>query len=211
MRRPLSAAGLFGLRRRLLTIRARARHLLARYFEEPGARFLYALKVTPNVVTLLGLAVTAVAAYWAARGVFLSAGLLLLLAGVLDMLDGALARLTNRATPFGAILDSVTDRVAEAVLLLGLVLFYLADDDSAGVILAFLVLVSSYVVSYLRARGEGLGITMKETGLVTRTERVMVMILGLVFEQVLLALAIVLALSLVTSGQRLYHMWRHTR
>ncbi len=197
-----------------MAVRARARQLLASYFEEPGARLLNTLKLTPNAVTVLGLAVTAVAAYLAARGAFLPAGLVLIPASALDTLDGTLARLTNRATRLGAALDSVTDRVAEALLLLGLLLYYLGKDDEAGVVLAFLALVASYLVSYLRARGEGLGVTMKDTGLGTRPVRVIVMAVGLLTNQanlVLAALAIVLVLSVVTSGQRLYHLWRNTR
>ena len=191
-----------------MVFRARARRLLAQYFEEPGARLLRTLKLTPNAVTVLGLAVTAVAAYLAFQGAFLLAGLVLVLASTLDMLDGALARLTSRATRFGAVLDSFADRVAEALLLLGLLLFYLGEDSETGAVLVFLVLVTSYLVSYLRARGEGLGIPMHDTGLGTRTERVIVMVLGLLTGLVLVALSIVLALSLFTSGQRLFHLWR---
>ena len=198
-------------RRRLLVIRARARQLLARYFEEPGARLLHSLKFNPNAVTVLGLAVTGLAAYLAATGRFLPAGVVFLLASALDMLDGALARLTGQVSRFGAALDSVADRLAEALLLLGLLLYYLGEDNGAGVVLVFLALVASYMVSYLRARGEGLGITMKETGLVTRTERVIVLVVGLVVNQVLAALAIVLVLSVFASGQRMYHLWRCTR
>lgn len=197
-----------------MAARARARQLVARYFEDPCARLLRSLKLSPNAVTVLGLAVTGVAAYLAARGAFLPAGLVLLLASALDMLDGALARLTGQASRFGAALDSATDRVAEALLLLGLLLYYLGENHQVGVVLVFLVLVASYLVSYLRARGEGLGITMKETGLGTRTERVMVMVIGLLTNAaslILVALVIVLALSTFTSGQRLYHLWRSTR
>lgn len=197
-----------------MAARARARQLVARYFEDPCARLLRSLKLSPNAVTVLGFAVTGVAAYLAARGAFLPAGLVLLLASALDMLDGALARLTGQASRFGAALDSVSDRLAEALLLLGLLLYYLGENHQVGVVLVFLVLVASYLVSYLRARGEGLGITMKETGLGTRTERVMVMVIGLLTNAaslILVALVIVLALSTFTSGQRLYHLWRSTR
>ncbi len=197
-----------------MVLRARARQLLARYFEGPCARLLHSLKLTPNAVTVLGLAVTGGAAYLAARGVFWPAGLVLLFAGALDMLDGALARLTGRASRFGAALDSLADRVGEALLLFGLLLYYLGQDHQAGVVLVFLVMVASYLVSYLRARGEGLGITMKETGLGTRTERVVVIIIGLLTHSaslILVSLAVVLALSTFTSGQRLYHLWQGTR
>ncbi len=194
-----------------MALRTRARQLLAQYWEEPGARLLHALRLTPNAVTLLGLALTAVAAYLAAQDVFFIAGVVYLVASIWDMLDGALARLTDRATRFGAALDSAADRLGEALLLLGLLVFYVDRGNKTGVILVFLALVASYMVSYLRARGEGLGITMKESGLGTRTERVLIMVAGLLTGFVTAALAVVLALATFTSGQRLYHLWRTAR
>ena len=155
-----------------------------------------------------------VAAYLAAVGALLPAGVVLLVAGAFDMLDGALARLSNRVSSFGAILDSVVDRLAEALLLFGLLLFYLDNDDKIGIGLVFLVLIASYMVSYIRARGEGIGVAMQEAGLVTRTERIIVMVFGLisgVATGVTVALLIVLVFSVFTSGQRLYHLWRHTK
>ncbi|MEK7777934.1 MAG: CDP-alcohol phosphatidyltransferase family protein, partial [Chloroflexota bacterium] len=118
-----------------MALRARARQLLARYFEQPSARLLHAARLTPNAVTLLGLALTCVAAYLAAQGHFIVAGLVFLAASALDMLDGALARLTNQATRFGAALDSVADRLGEASILIGIAWFYLRTDNDAGVIL----------------------------------------------------------------------------
>lgn len=194
-----------------MALRARARQLLAQYFEEPGARLLFAIHLTPNAVTLLGLALTAVAAYLAAQDTFLVAGIVYLVASALDMLDGALARLSDRATRFGAALDSVADRLGEALLLLGLLVFYVDRGNKAGVILVFLALVSSYMVSYLRARGEGLGIAMKDSGLGTRTERVVIVAAGLLTGLVTAALSLVLALSTFTAGQRLYHLWREAK
>ena len=184
---------------------------MAQYFEEPVARLLRRLKVTPNAVTVVGLLVTAAAAYLASRDLLFYAGVVLLLASVMDMLDGALARLTNRAGPFGAVLDSVADRLGEALLLVGLVVLYLDDANNTGVLLVFAVLVSSFIVSYLRARGEGVGIAMKGSGVVTRMERVLIMVLGLLTDLVLPALVLLLAASAVTASQRLRHIWRQTR
>jgi CDP-diacylglycerol--glycerol-3-phosphate 3-phosphatidyltransferase len=175
------------------------------------ARVLHTLKLTPTAVTLLGLVGTAGAAYLAGVGSLLLAGVALTVASVLDMLDGALARLTDRASRFGAALDSVADRLSEAVLLLGVFIFYLHGDNDAGATLAFVALVTSYMVSYIRARGEGLGITMKDSGLGTRTERVVIMIVGLVTGWVTVALGVVIALSAATSAQRMYHLWREAK
>ncbi len=194
-----------------MAVRDDARRLAARYFEEPTARLLHTLKLTPNVVTLLGLVSTAGAAYLAGVGSLLLAGLALAAASVLDMLDGALARLTGRASRFGAALDSVADRLSEAVLLLGVFIFYLRGDDDVGATLAVIALITSYMVSYIRARGEGLGITMKDSGLGTRPERLVVMIVGLATGWVTVALGVVIALSATTSVQRMYHLWREAK
>jgi len=194
-----------------LAVRDDARRLATRYFEEPAARFLNTLKLTPNVVTLLGLMGTAGAAYLAGVGSLLLAGIALAVASVLDMLDGALARLTGSASRFGAALDSVADRLSEAVLLLGVFIFYLRGDDDLGATLAVIALITSYMVSYIRARGEGLGIAMKESGLGTRPERLAVMIVGLVTGFVMVALGVVITLSAATSGQRMYHLWREVK
>ena len=189
--------------------RAQARRIMARYFEVPGARFLHTLKLTPNAVTLLGLIMSLGAAYLAGADLLLPAGLLLLVASAMDLLDGALARLTGRASRFGAVLDSTADRLAEAAILLGLLVLYFNDESRVGVVLVFLVLVASFMVSYLRARGEGLGFR-SDVGLMTRPERVIVLAIGMVVNQVLIALAIILVLSTFTAGQRLRHLWRET-
>ncbi len=194
-----------------MAVRDDARRLVTRFFEEPAARFLHTLKLTPNVVTLMGLMGTAGAAYLAGVGSLLVAGLALAAASVLDILDGALARLTGTASRFGAALDSVADRLSEAVLLLGVFIFYLRGDDDVGATLAVIALITSYMVSYIRARGEGLGITMKDSGLGTRTERLVVMIVGLVTGFVTVALGVVIAISAVTSMQRMRHLWREAK
>ena len=191
--------------------RTQVRNALARYFQDPGARFLHTLRLTPNAVTLLGLAMSLAAASLAAAEWLLASGLLLLVASAMDMLDGALARLSGKESPRGALLDSVSDRLAEAAVLMGLFILYLRTGSDRDAVLAFMVLVASFMVSYLRARGEGLGITMRETGLFTRTERVVVLVLGLLTNLIIPALAIVLALSTYTFSQRLYHLWRYTR
>ena len=189
--------------------RAQARRIMARYFEQPGARFLNALKLTPNAVTLLGLAMSMGVAVLASADLLLPAGLLLLVASGMDMLDGALARLTNQESRFGAVLDSTSDRLAESVVLLGLLVLYFNDVSVEGVVLVFLVLVASFMVSYLRARGEGLGFR-SNVGLMTRPERVIVLAMGMVLNQAFVALAIIFVLSTFTAGQRFRHLWRET-
>ena len=190
--------------------RAQARRVMARYFEEPAARLLHTLKLTPTAVTITGLVLNLGVAYLAAVDLLLPAGLLLIVASVFDMLDGALARLTGRESRFGALLDSVSDRFGEAAVLFGLLVLFYNDDSAAGVVLAFLAMVASFMVSYLRARGEGLGIR-SDVGIMTRPERMVILTVGMLVGHMLVPLGIIVTLSTLTAGQRLHHLWGQTR
>lgn len=198
------------IRRPEALVRDKIHASLTEYFQTPGARLLRTLKFTPSLVSLLGLAINLGVGYLASIEVFLVAGILLLVAGAMDMLDGALARLTGTATKFGAVLDSASDRFAEAAVLLGLLLLYLRNDSDNSVTLVFLVLVTSFMVSYLRSRGEGLGIR-SNVGLMQRPERVVVLAAGFMVDQVQIALGIILILSTFTIVQRFWHLWRETK
>ena len=189
-----------------------ARRAISRYFEMPAAAALSRVGLGPNAVTLLGLAIAGVSAYLIAAGSLLAGGVVLLASGVFDMLDGALARSTGRATRFGALLDSVVDRLSEALVLLGLLVHYTQRGPEWGAALVYAALVGSLMVSYLRARSEGLGIECK-VGLMQRPERVVVLGVGLVVGNwqpaaALAALAAIAALTLFTMCQRLAHSWR---
>jgi CDP-diacylglycerol--glycerol-3-phosphate 3-phosphatidyltransferase len=191
--------------------RAAARKALSAYFEEPVARFLSRLGLTPNSVTLLGLAVAGVSAYLLSIGYMWAGGVVLLLSGLFDLFDGALARATGRASSFGALLDSAVDRISETVVLLGLLVFYLQESSTEGVVLVYLALAGSIMVSYLRARAEGLGIECK-VGIMTRPERVATLGIGLIVGQwwpiaVLVVLGAIAGLTILTSIQRLLHAW----
>ena len=190
--------------------RARARVLLTHYFAQPVARLLLALPITPNAITFLGLLISLGAAYLLATAHFLAGGALLLVGGAFDMLDGTLARLSGRATPSGAFLDSVTDRVAEAAVLFGLLWHFTGEPDRAGALLVYLALASSVLVSYLRARGEGLGVS-SEAGIMTRPERIVVLSVGIMLGYPVITLGIVATLSFVTAAQRMAYIWKHIR
>lgn len=178
----------------------------------PVARVLARLGVTPNLATLLGLAITLAAAYLVSQGWFLPGGLVLLFSGAFDALDGTLARLTGKASDAGALLDSVTDRLAEAALLLGLAWYFLSQEPAhaLGVLLAFGAFVGSVLVSYVRARGEGLGIECK-VGLFARTERVVVLGIGLAAGFPIPTLGVVMVGSLLTAAHRFWHTFRRAR
>jgi CDP-diacylglycerol--glycerol-3-phosphate 3-phosphatidyltransferase len=126
------------------------------------------------------------------------------------MLDGALARRTNRVTHFGALLDSTLDRLAEGGLLLAILFLFAQEGSTIGVLLAGGVLIASLLVSYIRARAEALGLECT-VGLFTRPERVIVLALGLLLGGLEIALSIIAALSLLTVGQRLVYVWHQVK
>ena len=190
--------------------RSRARRVSTRYFEEPLARSLMAVGLTPNRVTLLGLLVSVGCAYLLSQGMFLAGGAVLILAGMMDMVDGALARRSGTASPRGALLDSVVDRVAEATVFLGLLVYYLEPVSATEIVLINVSLVGSFMVSYLRARGEGLGVDCR-VGIMTRPERVVALAIGLLLGQVTIALAVIAVLTVFTSLHRFWHIHRELR
>ena len=159
----------------LQAARHAVRGAVARWFEQPAAGLLAAVGFTPNRATLTGLLAAGLAAYFASTGRFVLCGAFVLVGGVFDMLDGALARHTGTAGRRGALLDSVADRLAECAVLLGLLVYYILPGtySRTGIVLAFVAFAGSMFVSYVRARAEGLGLK-GTTGLFTRPERVIV-------------------------------------
>ena len=192
--------------------REQFRSAILQYVELPGARFLRALRFTPNAITLLGFAVTVVAACLVGFGWLLAGGIVFLSGSALDMMDGALARLTGTVNPFGALLDSVFDRLGEAALFVGLAFYALRSGFSDSyllifIIVLFLALIFSQGVSYLRARGEGLGV-FSRAGLMTRTERVILLGIGLLIGQIFWVLLLIAAVSCFTLFQRMFTIRR---
>lgn len=164
--------------------------------------------LTPSMLTWLGVAFSAFTAWVLSRGAFMAGGVLVLVAGFFDALDGSLARATGRVSAFGAFLDSTLDRLAEAVLYLGLLVFFAGQPGSRQeIVLTYLTIVGSLMVSYTRARAEGLRFECK-VGLFTRFERVLVLSLGLIFAQIRVALWILAAGSFLTAFHRMWHVWK---
>ena len=192
--------------------REQLRAALLNYVELPGARFLHALKLTPNAITLLAFGITVVSAVLVAWGYLWIGGIVFLVGSGLDLMDGALARLTGTASPFGALLDSVFDRLGEAALFVGLAINALRADYSERQLLLFitvllLALIFSQGVSYLRARGEGLGV-FSRAGLMTRPERVVLIGIGLLINQMIWVLVLIAAVSCFTLFQRMFTIRR---
>ena len=199
---------------------AGVRKAVAYYLTEPAVWLLARTPVTPNTITWFGFLLAVGAATLITRGYLVAAGFVVLIAGFFDILDGALARRTNQITRFGAALDSTLDRLSEAVLLLGILgLFLLTEEQPVlfmflgrewSVLLIFVALFGSLLVSYIRAKAETLGLEC-QVGLFTRGERVVVLVLGLWLNQLIIALSIIAVFSFITAGQRLLYLWQQTR
>ncbi|MDH4269673.1 MAG: CDP-alcohol phosphatidyltransferase family protein [Dehalococcoidia bacterium] len=187
------------------------RRKLAYRITSPIVGILSKSGITPNTLTLTNLALNIVAAYVIATGHFLLGGVLILGSGLFDLLDGALARFTKQTTKFGAVLDSTVDRISEAATLCGLLIWYVPQEGATlKIALILAVLIGSFLVSYIRARAEGLG-WQCQVGLFTRAERVIVLAIGLLINQIFVALCILAFFVFVTVVQRLVYVWKQEK
>ncbi len=192
------------------------RRNLASSITNPIVRVLSESGITPNTLTLTNLALNIVAAYVIATGHFVLGGVLILVSGLFDLFDGALARFTKQTTKFGAVLDSTVDRVSEAATLCGLLIWYVPQEGATlEITLVLAVLVGSFLVSYIRARAEGLG-WQCQIGLFTRAERVIVLAVGLLVSgvsvhSVFVALCVLAIFVSITVGQRLVYLWKQQK
>ncbi len=183
------------------------RQAFPRHILNPLVNLLARLGVTPNTLTWIGLLICAGSGVLAAIGLYPLAGWVSLFGGGFDMLDGSLARATNQASKFGALLDSTMDRYGEIFLLGGIVVSATNRAAVAEVVLAFAAVAGSLMVSYVKARAEGLGFSC-DVGILTRAERVIILGVALIIGQVLPALVVVAVLANVTAFQRLAHVWK---
>ncbi len=168
---------------------------------DPIVRVLAGAGVTPFWLTTVGFLGNVLAAWFVVQGWLLPAGLAVLFFSGLDMLDGHLARSTGTASRFGALYDSTLDRLSEAAVLFGILWYQLDLGNREESLLAFLAVVGSLMVSYVRARSEGLGMPLKD-GLFTRSERVVLTGVALLFGWVRVALWLLAVLTLLTAAQR---------
>ena len=189
---------------------------LAQTFLNSIAGGLSVLGFTPNGLTIIGFVAMCGVAVVLASGNLVLGGILICVAAIFDALDGSLARLTNRASKFGALLDSTTDRFAEGLLFLGLLFSYSQRGVTFAAYLIYLALLGSLMVSYARARAEGIGVECNE-GLFTRFERMTLLVLGLILTfvfgdvSIFAVLAIIAIFANITAVQRIWLVYRATR
>lgn len=186
------------------------------WLTDPIVDVLHRLGVTPNMLTIAGVAGNAGAGVLAGYGHFWIAGVVVLAFSALDFLDGALARKTGQATEFGSVFDAVMDRVSEAAVLFGLLVFFTDRGQQEESLLIFAAVVGSILVSYVRARAEIIGMRMRE-GIFTRLERVVLIGGGLIVADIVdkdvltYALWLLAVFAMVTAAQRLLMVWQHSR
>jgi CDP-diacylglycerol--glycerol-3-phosphate 3-phosphatidyltransferase len=176
-----------------------------KWFLDPLGGFFNRLGLTPNMMTMLGLLGNTIGAFYLARGEMLTGGLFVLLMTPIDALDGTMARLRGESSDFGAFVDSVTDRYSELIIYGGLLYHFLTLGNPLGGLLVFAAAAGSILVSYVKARAEGLGYEAK-VGLLTRVERYLVLAPSLVFNQPLIGLGIIAVLANITALQRIWHV-----
>lgn len=169
-------------------------------------------RITPNAVTIIGFLGICVAAGLALGRLWVLASLVFIASGLVDSLDGLLARYQGKVTSFGAFLDSTLDRLAEGVIIGAIGITFAQDGDDWALAACFVALTASFLVSYARARAEGLGIPGSSGGLMGRPERLVIvgagLFLGGVGDVLLVMMTILAALSLMTAVHRILLVWR---
>jgi CDP-diacylglycerol--glycerol-3-phosphate 3-phosphatidyltransferase len=166
--------------------------------------------IHPNMLTALGLVINVVAAVLFAQGHFWAAGWVVVGAGLFDMVDGRVARVTNTVTPFGAFFDSVVDRYSDMALYMGLLVYYARGERFFYVVLVALVMAGSVMISYTRARAESLIPTCK-VGFLERPERLVLIIIGALWNRMAPVLWIIAVLSNITVIHRIVYTWQYTQ
>src|SRR3954471_4060698 len=167
-------------------------------------------KINPNVLTFFGLVINIVAASFLATGRFRTAGLVIIFAGLFDMVDGRVARATNQVTRFGGFFDSVLDRYSDLALLVGLLVYYGTINRPAYVVLTAIVMTASVMISYTRTRAENIIPTCK-VGFLERPERIVLLIIGALFDRMAPVLWVIAVLGNLTVIHRMFFTWQEAR
>ncbi len=173
-------------------------------------RFLALARIHPNVLTMAGLAITIAGAYAFGYGRFMLGGWIMVASGLFDIVDGRVARRTNRVTPFGGFLDSVMDRYADLAIYFGLLVYYARLNRFFYVVLVALAMTGSVMVSYTRARAESLFESCK-VGFMERPERLVLIIIGGLFNRMAAVLWVIAVLANISVIHRIIYTWQVTK
>ncbi|MGC4051530.1 MAG: CDP-alcohol phosphatidyltransferase family protein [Paludibaculum sp.] len=173
-------------------------------------RMLALSRIHPNVLTFIGLLINIYAAVLLASGKFFYAGLVIIGAGLFDMVDGRVARETKQVTRFGAFFDSVVDRYSDLALLMGLLVYYANINRNFYVVLTAVVMTASVMISYTRSRAENV-IPSCKAGFLERPERIVLLIIGALFDRMAPVLWVIAVLGNITVIHRMMHTWDVTK
>ena len=174
--------------------------------DKPLQKLAEKIPFSPNTVTVAGFLITIMSAYVLSFDLFIG-GIFVLAGGSFDMLDGIIARINNKTSRFGAFLDSFLDRVSDALIFLGIAWNFSTAGNKTGVILCLAALVGSFLISYARARAEGLN-TKCNVGTMERPERIILISFGLITGFIMPVLWILLVLTWFTVIQRIFYVWK---
>lgn len=189
-------------------------------FVNPLVELLIRMGVHPNWLTTFGLIFSFISAVILAKGYFFWGGIFIVIAGTCDLMDGRVARATGQGSIFGALYDSSLDRYSEVIMFFGACFYFVKNDMYITSIAVFIAVSGSLLVSYIRARSEGLGLQCK-VGIMQRPERIVFLIFGALFGDItfvspsypvslIIAIWIIALLANFTAVQRLYHVWKDT-
>ena len=176
---------------------------------EPVASVFRMLNIKPNIITLFGFVLNIVAAYLIFVDLIFWGGIVFLVAASADAIDGTLARQMGIRNKFGAFWDSTLDRLSESIILLAIAYRFAVSGETLYVMLTFLALIASYLVSYTRARGEGIGVNVK-VGIGTRLERFIVMAAALLLNQLAIGMGVIAVIAGITVLQRIWAVYKAT-
>jgi CDP-diacylglycerol--glycerol-3-phosphate 3-phosphatidyltransferase len=196
-----------GKKRFILSDFLRAR--LGRSFD-PLGRFFNQLGIMPNTMTILGLVGNMIGAYFLAQGKMTIGGIIILAMGAMDALDGTMARLRGEPKEFGAFVDSVTDRYSELAIFGGLLYYFASQEEWLSTLVVYVAASGSVLVSYVRARGQSLGMDTK-IGLLSRFERYLILIPGLILNIPLISIWVLAIFTNITALQRILDVRRQAR
>lgn len=179
---------------------------LGHFLDTPLSHIAKRIPFSPNILTIIGFLITVIAALMIPQNIILG-GILILIGGIFDVLDGIVARSRGKTTKFGAFLDSVLDRYSDAFLFLAIAWYFLDKDKLIGVYLSLGTLLGAFLISYTRARAEGLGKSC-HTGIMERPERIILLAFAAITGWLLPVLWIMLVLTHFTVLQRIHHVWK---
>jgi len=182
---------------------------LGHFLDGPLGSLVKRIPLSPNSLTIIGFLITVVAAFVIPHNIKLG-GVFILLGGAFDVLDGMVARAKGKVSRFGAFLDSVLDRYSDAFLFLSLSYYLAENGNHAGSFVSLGSFVGAFLISYARARAEGLGVSC-HTGIMERPERIILVIIATLTGWIMPVLWIMLVLTHVTVAQRVHYVWKATR